>query len=209
MFKSEMNAGLRNEIGSNACDRIRNNGYIPGVVYGQHTTSKTLEIDRSQLDNIIRNHGLNVMVDLHLNEEQATVMLKDIQRNPITNEIIHVDFQEIAQNEMVNTMVPITLIGKSKVESKEGIVQQQLREIYIGCLPDNIPSSIQVDVSKLSPGYPLRVADVEFGQELSILNDSNEIIAALTKAERVAEKNEEETDLLSQASVATQKTESK
>lgn len=198
MFKSEINVDLRNEIGTNACHRIRSNGYIPGVVYGQQTTSKTLEVDKRELDNIIRSNGTNIMLNLNLEGEEKTVMLKDVQRDPVTREIIHVDFQEVANNKVVSTMVPIKLIGKGKVESSQGVVQQQLREIYIECLPDSIPSNIEVDVSSISPGHPLRVGDVEFGGELSILNDSKEIIAALAKAERALDSNEDNEDLLSQ-----------
>lgn len=198
MFKSEMNVDLRSETGSNACHRIRDKGHVPGVVYGQHTASRTLEIDRRELDSIIRNNGTNVMLDLHFGGVEATVMLKDVQRNPITREIMHVDFLEVSQNEAIHTMVPIKLVGKGKVESSLGVVQQQLREIAIECLPNNIPSSIEVDVSNLSPGHPMRVADVEFGQELSILNDPKEIIAALAKAEKATEDSEGNEDLLSQ-----------
>lgn len=198
MFKSEINADLRNEIGTNACHRIRDKGQIPGVIYGQHITSWTLEVDRSMLDSIIRNHGTNILLDLHLDDEKSTVMLKDIQRHPVTGEIIHVDFQEVLQNELINTMVPIKLVGKGLVESKEGVVQQQLREIHIECLPSYVPSSIEIDISNLAPGRPLRVADVEFGQELSILNDSKEIIAALAKAEKATMSTEGDDDLLSQ-----------
>jgi len=205
MFKSEVNAGIRSEIGSNASRRIRDRGQIPGVVYGQHRSPKILEVDRTVLDNIIRKHGSNVMLDLHLGTIAATVMLKDVQRNPVTKEIIHVDFQEVSQNELVHTMVPIKLIGRGRVESSESVVQQQLREIQIECLPSDIPANIEVDVSLLSPGHPLRIADVEFGQELSVINDPQEIIAALAKAQRAEENTEGDNGLLEKVMVVPKK----
>jgi len=205
MFKSEVNAGIRSEIGSKSSRRIRDKGQIPGVVYGQHRAPKTLEVDRTELDNIIRKYGSNAMLDLHLGTNAATVMLKDVQRNPVTKEIIHVDFQEISQNELVHTMVPIKLVGRGRVESSESVVQQQLREIHIECLPNDIPTNIEVDVSLLSPGHPLRIADVEFGQELSVINDPQEIIAALAKAQRAEEKTEEDNGLLEKIMVVSKK----
>jgi len=196
MLKSEIHADIRNEVGSGACHRIRDKGHVPAVVYGQHMASTSIEVDRKELDDIIRHHGTNVMLDLQLGTNEVSVMLKDIQRNPLTKEIIHLDFQEVSHNEPIHTTVPIKLVGRGRVESKDGVVQQQLRELHIECLPKFIPDSIEVDVTVLSPGHPLRVADMEFGRELSVLNDPQEIIAALAKAERAVENTEEDKGLL-------------
>ena len=196
MLKSEIRGDIRNEIGSNACHRIRDKGHVPAVMYGYHKASNSLEVDRRELDHIVRHYGANAMLDLHLGNRDATVMIKDLQRNPVTKEIMHVDFQEVSLHELVHTTVPIKLVGKGRVESGEGVIQQQLREIHIECLPGSIPESIEVNVAMLMAGHPLRVADVEFGRELSVLNDPQEIIVALTKAERAVESVEEGSNLL-------------
>jgi large subunit ribosomal protein L25 len=196
MLKSVINAGIRNEVGSNACHRMRREGYIPGVVYGYHTATKIIEVDKREVNNIIRNYGTNSIVDLYTGGNVATVMIKDIQRHPVTNEMMHIDFQEVSYNKPIHATVPIRLLGKEKVESRDGIIQQQLREIEIECLPDHIPESIDIDISSIKPGSPLKVADVEFAEELSVLNDSYEIIAALTRTERFTEDTAEEEDLL-------------
>ena len=185
MLKSALSASIRNEVGSSACHRIRSHGHIPGVIYGHDVHNRTIELNKREMDTILRNHGTNVLLDLEIGQNHAAVMIKDIQRHPVTNEIIHVDFQEISYNAAINATVSIVLRGKDRVESKEGIVQQQLRELHISCLPQHMPDRIELDVSILTPGHPLRVADVEFAGELSILNDPGEIIASLARTEKV------------------------
>ncbi|QXM06885.1 50S ribosomal protein L25 [Crassaminicella indica] len=195
MLKSVIHGDLRNQIGSNACHRIRNIGHVPAVVYGPNTNTRAIELDKREIDNIIRNYGTNVLFDLQVDNNYSTVIIKEIQRNPLTNEIRHIDLQEISTNKPIHTTVPIRLIGKEKVESSIGVVQQQLREANIECLPDRIPESIDIDISSLAPGNPLRIADVEFGEEISVLNEPYEVVAALTKTEKIVEATEED-DLL-------------
>ncbi|MCT4621258.1 MAG: 50S ribosomal protein L25 [Marinisporobacter sp.] len=195
MLKSVIHGDLRNQTGSNVCYRIRNVGHVPAVVYGHNTNTRAIELDKREIDHIIRSYGTNVLFDLEVGINHETVMIKEIQRNPLTDEIRHIDFQRIAGNKPIHTTVPIRLIGKEKVESSIGVVQQQLREVHIECLPDRIPESLEVDISSLAPGNPLKIADVEFAEEISILNEPYEVVAALTKAEKAIETVEDE-DLL-------------
>ncbi|HAK00202.1 MAG TPA: 50S ribosomal protein L25 [Bacteroidales bacterium] len=199
LLRTEISGRNREEIGSNASHRIRDRGHVPAVLYGYHKASNALCVDARELEYTVKNYGTNAMLDLHLENRDATVMIKEIQRNPVTKEIIHVDFQEVSLYEPVHTMIPIKLVGKGRAEYREGVIQQQLREIHVECLPKFIPESIEVDVAKLMAGYPLRVADVEFSRELSVLNDPQEIIVVLTKAEKTAEITEGNSDLAEKA----------
>lgn len=185
MLKSSIHADLRNDVGTNACHRVRDHGHVPGVVYGQNTNSRSVEVDKKVIDTILRNYGTSAFLDLDMNGDTTTVLIKEIQRHPVTNEIIHVDFQHIAYDKPIHTTIPIVLRGKEQVESKNSVVQQQLRELHISCLPQHMPENIELNISVLRPNQPLRVADVEFGTELTILNDPEEIIASLTRSDRV------------------------
>lgn len=206
MFKSSMHADVRNEIGSNACHRVRSHGHIPGVVYGHNVDTRAVEIDKKEMDTILRKYGTNIFLSLDLAGKTSTVLIKEIQRHPITHEIIHVDFQEISYEEPIHTTVPIILRGREKVESKNNVVQQQLRELHISCLPQYVPDSIELDISMLTPNHPLRIADVEFGQEFTILNEPKEVIASLARAEQVIDDPGEEENLFDKVTGATTKT---
>ncbi|MDF2548668.1 MAG: hypothetical protein K0R93_3566 [Anaerosolibacter sp.] len=196
MFKSSMHADLRNEVGSNACHRVRNSGHIPGVVYGHHVATRLIEVDQKKIDGIVRSHGTNVLLSLDMDGRDSTVIIKELQRHPITHHIMHVDFQEVSHDEKIHTTVPIILRGREKVESKNSVVQHQLRELHIECLPQHVPNSIELDITMLSPNHPLRIADMEFSTELTVLNEPNEVIASLTRAERVIDDPGEGEDLL-------------
>ncbi|TCO72639.1 50S ribosomal protein L25 [Marinisporobacter balticus] len=195
MLQSNVRADIRGALGSNASHRVRNIGHVPGVVYGRNLDTKCIEIDTKEMDKALRSYGTNVLVDLQIGSEKYTTLVKDVQRDPLTGHLVHIDFQQVCQNERIHTTVPIKLIGKEKVESSISVIQQQLREVHIECLPNHIPESVEVDVSLLSSGNPLKIADVEFGEELSILNEPYEIVVALTRAERIVESSDEEENL--------------
>ncbi|PAB57009.1 50S ribosomal protein L25 [Anaeromicrobium sediminis] len=192
MLKSNAHANMRNQIGSNACHRMRTEGRIPGVVYGHDIENSVIELDKRDLDTLIKSYGSNALIDLHTEGSQNLVMIKEVQRDIVSNDIIHIDFQKISYGTPIHTMVPIRLVGKGKVESSEGVVQQQMSQIEVECLPQNIPDSIDVDVSMLKPGNPLKIGDVEFAEEISIMNNGEDVIAALIKADRKIEEPEVE-----------------
>ncbi|MCT4593621.1 MAG: 50S ribosomal protein L25 [Anaeromicrobium sp.] len=192
MLKSDAHANVRNQIGSNACHRMRMEGRIPGVVYGHDIENSVVELDKRDLDTLIKSYGSNALIDLHTEGSQNLVMIKEVQRDIVSNHIIHIDFQKISYDTPIHTMVPIRLVGKGKVESSEGVVQQQISQVEVECLPQNIPDSIDVDVSILKLGNPLKIADVELAQEISIMNNGEDVIAALIKADKKMEESEVE-----------------
>lgn len=187
MLKSSVGADIRNDIGSNPSHRIRDNGQIPGVVYGENIEPKTIELDKKEFNSVLRNYGTSVLVDLDIEGQKMTSMIKEIQRHPIRNEIMHVDFQTISYDKPIHATVPVTLIDKNKVENSDATIQHQLRELYVECLPQNIPENIEISVKSLAFGHPMKISDVEFAQDITVLHDEGEIIASLTHAERVAD----------------------
>ncbi|MCG8541877.1 MAG: 50S ribosomal protein L25 [Clostridia bacterium] len=192
MLKSSINSEIRDRVGSSASNRVRSNGYIPGIVYGYNTEPKTIQLDRNELNSIIRNYGANVLLDLKVDGEVITSMIKELQRDPIYREIIHVDFQSISFDKPIQATVPITLIGRQGVEDNYSTIQHQLREINIECLPQNLPESIEISVKDLAFGQPIKIGDVEFAQEFTVLNESKEVIVSLARAGRLDDEETEE-----------------
>lgn len=196
MVDTFVNCTLRNDIGSNACNRIRNAGHIPGVIYGHNFQNYPLDFDLKHLKSVIRDHGENAVVNVEINGSTYPAMIKEVQRNPVTGNIMHIDLQQLVLTEKIHTAVPILFSGKGMLNNGT-ILQQQIQKVDIECYPDAVPKNITVDVSNLSIGDVLKVSDVEFGEEISILNDVNEIVASLTyaKEEKVEEETEEEENL--------------
>lgn len=190
---TNIDCNLRNEVGSNACNRIRNTGHVPGVIYGHNFENYSLEFDNSELMKIIRDHGESAIVNVNIDSMNYPAMIKEVQRDPLMGNIMHVDLQQLILTEKIHAAIPILLTGKRSLDN-DAILQQQLQKVEIECLPNNVPKNITVDISNLSIGDIIRVSDVEFGEDFSIINDNSEIIASLTYVKQVVteEENDEE-----------------
>ncbi|MTI48800.1 50S ribosomal protein L25 [Sporosalibacterium faouarense] len=174
-----LDCSLRNDVGSNASHRVRANGHVPGVIYGHHISSYPLEFDRKEINRIIKDHGENALVNVMVNGSSYPAMIKEIQRDSLTGGIIHLDLQQINISEKIHTAIPIVLNGKEKVDTT-GILQKQLEKIEVECYPDKVPRFVSIDISDLVLGNSLRVSDVEFSEDFSILNDGEEVIVSLS-----------------------------
>lgn len=191
MLKSSVNADVRNEIGSNASNRIRHEGHVPGILYGPDIQPRTIEVDKKQIGRILRKYGTSVLLDIDVDGRTVISMIKDIQRHPVNNDILHIDFQTISYDKPISATVPIILMDRDKVENNEATIQNQIRELRVECLPQNIPESIEVSVKDLAFGHPLKIRDVEFSEDITILNEGEEVIASLTHVNRAIEEEEE------------------
>ncbi len=194
IMKSLLNVDLRNEIGTNGCNRLRDNGLIPGVLYGYDIKTFCIEVDRKQLNNLIKEHGSNALINVGMNGETMNAIIKEVQRDPLTNDIVHVDLQTVSYDKPVYASVPIVLVDREKVENNNATIQHQLRNLDIECLPQNMPESIEISVKDLALGKPLRIADVAFSSEISVLNNVEEVIASLAHVEKTTDKEEESDD---------------
>lgn len=171
----------RNEIGTNACNRLRHEGVIPSVIYGHDFQTHSLKVDLGQLKGIIRNYGENAIIEVKVDGQGFPAMIKEVQRDPITNEIIHLDLQKIDISHKITTSIPILIAGKKSLDN-DHILQQQLQKIEVECYPDQVPNNVTVDISKLAMSNSYKVGDVELGEDITILTNADEIIASITKA---------------------------
>jgi len=187
MLKSTVKASFRSDVGSNESNRLRRDGFIPGVLYGSDKEPKCIEVDKKELESIIREHGTNVILNVSIDDNQGSelAIIKEIQRHPVNKDIIHVDFQRVSYDKPVVATVPIVLVDRDSVENKDVTIQNQMRELKVECLPQHMPEVIEVSVKDLVFGQALKVANIEFSKEITILNDPNEVIATLTKASKV------------------------
>lgn len=179
MTQAIVSCSLRNETGSNACHRIRSTGHVPAIIYGHYFPNYSIEVDGKELKRIIKNHGESAILDVNINGSTYPAMIKEVQRDTITNEIIHLDLQQVNTSEKIHISVPVVLNGR-EIVGKSGILQQQVQKVDIECYPSNVPKFVSIDVSQMGLGTSLRIADVEFGEDISILNDMNEIIVSLS-----------------------------
>jgi large subunit ribosomal protein L25 len=178
-------ATLREETsrGKNEARRLRVSGRVPGVVYGAKKPSLAVSLDPKHINKILASEsGHNTIFDLNVGGENAKVMIVDWQYEPIKGKLLHIDLKRIAMDQKIRVSVPITLIGEAAgVKQEGGILDQVLREVEVECLPADIPSHIDADVSELVFGKVLRVSDLnQFDGKVKYITDANQAIAHIT-----------------------------
>jgi large subunit ribosomal protein L25 len=189
----ELTAQLREERGSGAAHRIRFGGGLPGVVYGQGGDNLTISVQQSDFDRLLRQAaGGTVVVDLQVEgarEKNLKVLIRDVQRDPVTSRPIHLDFLRISMDKPVQVIVPVHLTGLAEgVKTQGGFMDHVLREVEVQCLPDRIPQYLEVDVTPLAVGQSLHVRDLQV-EGLQVITSPDRVIVSVhgKAAEPVAE----------------------
>jgi large subunit ribosomal protein L25 len=178
-----LEASPRTAGNKNEARRVRVSGKIPGVVYGAGKDSLPVTLDPRQVQRILNSEsGHNTIFDLNLDgSERTKAMIVDWQYEPIKGKLLHIDVKRIAMDKALRVNIPILLKGEAAgVKQEGGILEQMLREVEIECLPGDIPSHIDVDVTELTFGKVIRVADLPHNEKLKFLTDENQPVAHVT-----------------------------
>ena len=167
-------AGNKNEA-----RRVRRGGKIPAVVYGAGKNAVSVSVDPRQVSRILHSaSGHNTIFDLAVDGERTKAMIVDWQYEPIKGSLLHIDLKRIAMDQKLTVMVPIVLKGEAVgVKQQGGILEQVTREVEIECLPSDIPSQIDADVSELVFGKVMRDSDLPHSAKLRFLTDENQPVA--------------------------------
>ncbi len=179
----------RDKTGKGVARRLRKNGLIPGVVYGKNRDSQALIVNPLDLKGKVHS---NAIIDLTIDGEEETVMIKDFQKDVIKDKLIHVDFQQISMDETISITVPIKLIGDAPGVREGGVLQQLMREVDIEVLPTNIPDEIELDISELTLSDSLEVGDLEVPEEVKLINSLEDVIVTVVAPSEEIEEEEEE-----------------
>jgi large subunit ribosomal protein L25 len=182
--------------GTRPSGRLRHEGRIPGVVYGHGISPLSVSVSRRELRAALHTDaGHNAVINLTVGGDKHLTIIKDLQRHPVRNEVVHVDFLVVNPNEQVTVDVPITLVGDSQaVHAANGTIDQHLHTLSVSTTPTNIPNEIAVDVSGLDIGDHVRVGDLKLPAGVTTEVDAEEtvVLAQVTRATIEAEQLEEE-----------------
>jgi len=180
MSEQALKAQVREEIGGSAVKRLRKAGMIPCVMYGMESESVSLKINK--LDFIHLLHSLtseHALIKLDVNNKKKDVILKSIDYHPFKNEISHVDFHQVSMDKPIETTVPVEEVGNSKGIAAGGVVEHVMRELSIECLPKDIPSVIEVDITELEIGDSVHVADIVAPKGVKLLDDPEQVVISV------------------------------
>jgi large subunit ribosomal protein L25 len=182
MNRVELDATLRDK--KVEAKKFRKTGKIPAIVYGKQTKSMPIEIKVKDIEKTVKTleEGA-LLITLKLKEkdreEEKIVVIKEVQRDPKTDEIIHADFHQISENEKTIFRVPVFAIGTAEGVKLGGILEHSLRELELRCLPKDLPSKIDVDISALKIGHSLTIGDVKLPDGVEVMDDKNKVLFAV------------------------------
>ena len=200
-METTLQSETRPERGKNLARRLRRNGRIPGVVYGDSggqsaRDAVAVSVDPGALFSILQSDsGVNTLIGLTVDSGQPTqVLIKDYQSHPMTGELLHVDFYRLAMDKVITVTVPVVLQGEAEgVKLQGGLVAFEQREFAIECLPSEIPEHVEVDISSLMIGQGVRVREMIEGVSWTPVTDPGTLIVHVV-APKVEEEPETEVE---------------
>ena len=172
---------------------LRRQGTTPVHLFGHGIESEALQCDTAQLQRVLAQAGRTKLIDLKLDKAKKPrkIVVREIQRNPQTGNLLHVDFYQVRMAEKIKVEVPFVLVGEAPaLKLKENMLVQDLTSLTIECLPDEIPASVELDLSPLTEVEQLiRVKDIILGEGVTVLNDPEHTVVKISS--RPVEKVEE------------------
>ncbi|MFN3407106.1 MAG: 50S ribosomal protein L25/general stress protein Ctc [Caldimicrobium sp.] len=186
-----LQAEPREKTGKEVSKKLRKKGLIPAILYGKGIEPIPLNIKYSEFEKIYNKYkGETVIFTLEFpnnKEFKKQAILKDIQKDPVTDLFIHLDFQSVEEGRPIEVEVPLEFVGKPIGITKGGILEIMLHELTIECLPTEIPDKIVVDISGLDIGDSLHVKDLQVPQGLKVKDHPEETVATVVAEEEATE----------------------
>lgn len=177
---NSLNLNKRDESIPNNAKKIRRKGKVPGILYGKKSNELMFEVGELELCREISKNGEHGIVNFDLNGKDHKALIKDVQRDPVTHKIIHLDLEELDENKKIISTVPIYYEGEGLLNKKGMVLQKEKDSIKVECTADNLPKYIKINIDGSNNGYVYRAGDLEVASELSIIDDLNTVIAAVT-----------------------------
>ena len=173
---------------------LRSEGILPVNLFGKDIKSKTLQVQEKDFRLLFKTAGETGVVEVKLKSETYPALIHNVQRNPVTDKIIHVDFHKVNLKEKISTHVPIKLVGEAPAEKTGvGLLLQTINEIEVESLPGDIPSQIEIDASKLEEvGQTVHVKDLNINTDkVEVKNNPDDVVVSVQTAEMKEEVVEE------------------
>lgn len=176
-----LNAESRHEVGKKIAKKLRKQGRIPAIIYGEHKESIPISLSVSDLKTILKSDtGENTVLRILRDDMQVDAMLKEIQYDYLSDHIIHVDLIRIDLDKSVNINVPVLVQGEPIGVKVDGsIFDFMTRELKVRCLPTQIPREFVLDVSGMETGHSIKVEDMEVAEGIKIMSDPHTVICAV------------------------------
>ena len=179
-MEQKLKADKREDSGKGVARKVRAAGRVPGVVYGHGTDPLKVTVDSRELFHVLHTDaGSNVLIDMRVDGERFLAMPREVQRDHLKGVLLHVDFLRIARDEKISVEVPIQLVGESHGVKEGGVVEHHLWTLHVECFPQDVPASIEADISGLGIGDSIKVEDLPLPSTVTVLTPTEEVVASV------------------------------
>jgi large subunit ribosomal protein L25 len=184
MAEVTLEVSKRDVTGKEIAKKLRREGRVPAVVYGGHRDPVAISVDRKSVAELIQKseHGIRSVFLLKMADQQRHAMIKEVTIDPISRKMTHIDFVRVVMDEVVRVTVPVHLNGTAIGVKEGGLLDFQVRELHVECLPNAIPDSIEVDITPLGHHEYLRIKDLEAPEGVKVLDDPERVVVGVTHA---------------------------
>jgi large subunit ribosomal protein L25 len=175
-------AEKRSEKGKGHAHKLRFRGFIPGILYGRGLANQPLTLEPGSITDILRSEtGFNSLLKLKISGEDVpeSAMIKDYQVDPVTHELVHVDFIRIAMDKKIDVEIPIELTGTAKGVKEGGLLDFMHRQMAIRCLPSMIPDHVKIDISNLQIGDHVKILDIVLPEGVESREEPERVVAVV------------------------------
>jgi len=182
--KTSLKAATRARTGSGRLNQMRREGWLPSVIYGRGTENKNLKVDaKSFAELIARSSSENIVVNLEIDGEGTRLaFLQAIQHDPISGAAVHADFLAIDSKTEITAHIPAHLNGEAPGVKAGGVIEQYVHAIEITCLPDDLPETIEIDISALELGDSLHVGEIKYPKGVKPTHAADVVIVHIGRA---------------------------
>ena len=181
-----LNVDIRKENGTSAARRTRLQNKVPGVVYHSGAEGVPLSVDKNSLKKALKTGQM--IFEINVEDKDQFVLVKEIQYHPVTDDIIHIDFQKVKEDEKISLDVAVRSVGDSQGVKLGGILVQMLNSVSVKCKPSEIPEFLEIDVTEMEMNSNLFVKDITLPDDVEML--TSEDIAVVSVQEPKEEKEE-------------------
>ena len=194
MAQIKMQIEKRTDKGSNVVNKMRAKGMIPGVLYSRGKETVHVAVNKPEFIRVYRKAGSTSLLELDLDGVAIPAIIKDIQRHPYKDEVLHIDLQELNMAEKIKITIPIVLLNRDIIKIQPSVLMQQIDEIDVECLPGDIPNTAEVDVRDMELFDAITIADLDIAKDekIEILEDLDTVVCTLTEPSYDEEEEEDE-----------------
>ena len=183
------------ETGKTAARACRRSGLVPGVIYGKSMDPVVVSLDAKAARKIMGGKSAHIHhVVVEGSGFEGDVMVQDVAYDPISGKPIHVDLHRVSLTEKVRAEVPLAIVGEDRLEKRGLILQRQLRELTVECLPTEIPDALSVDVAELRHGDSITAGQIRIPSGIRLITPPNEVLVVAVVPKAAEEKTEEKAE---------------